>query len=303
MKDIKSVLSEYTVPVEESEWQKISADARLVKYNRVRRIRRWATWGGCAAVGVAGIVVGSLLLSRPDKTAQTDEPKQPVAVEENFQTTPALTENSTVTVPALTEEPARSEQAMPTSYTSDFGGGLTTGEESAAAPSTSLPNVDNPVVTGHATNNNTLATTTTPTTPSAPTVSERKTVRLTEEPIRVSKPETASEPETMTPKSQSESLEEAASAYQLFVPNSFTPDGNGNNDLFMPKAGFAVQDYEINIFSRNGARVFTSRNIEQGWDGYNHGTLLPTGAYMYVIRYTDPDGNAKTLKGQVVLLK
>ncbi|MBO7491743.1 MAG: gliding motility-associated C-terminal domain-containing protein [Bacteroidales bacterium] len=304
MKDIKRALSEYTVPVEEAEWQKISSDTRLVKYNRACKIRRWATWGGGATVGIIGIVVGSLLLTRPEKTVPAAEPTQPVTVEETAQASPALREALAPDASATADNPVNPAETKPVTNTYVYGESTPSSNEPMVAPSTSSLSVDNPIANNKVTANNQLAsTTTTVATPAAPTVSEKKTIRIEDEPLRISKPETETESEMITPKSQSEPAAEAESAYQIFVPNSFTPDGNGTNDLFMPKASFTVKDYEINIFSRNGGRVFTSRNIEQGWDGYNHGTLLPSGAYLYVIRYTDPDGNTKTLKGQVVLLK
>ena len=296
MKDIKKALSEYTVPVDESEWQQIAADARLVKYNRGRRIRRWASWGGCAIVAMAGLVAGTLWLHRSAQPTSTDAPAPIVTTEEAVQQTPALTSQPDVAtmttnrVSATTSTPSV-ETPSPTTVPS-----ATTPEFIVATATTPTVAATTAVNPSH---NPSMADLTQPATP----VNETKTARLVDNPVRVSEPTTEITEEILLPKSSSEPAEEASSNYQIFVPNSFTPDGNGTNDLFMPKADFIVQDYEINIFSRSGQRVFTSRSIEQGWDGYSHGTLLPGGAYMYVIRYTDPDGNAKTLKGQVVLLK
>lgn len=292
MKDIKKALSEYTVPVDESEWQQIAADARLVKYNRGRRIRRWATWGGCAMVAIAGLVAGSLWMHKSAQPTSEGTSAPMVTVEEPAPQAPALSNQPGAVVPTA------NNASTPT--------GTSPVEAPSLATAPTTP-ISEPAVSPVTVTTPTSVVTSTPTlanqTQPAPVVNETKTIRLVDEPIRVSKPATETTEEVLAPKSSSGSPEEASNSYQIFVPNSFTPDGNGTNDLFMPKADFIVQDYEINIFSRSGQRVFTSRSIEQGWDGYSHGTLLPGGAYMYVIRYTDPDGNAKTLKGQVVLLK
>ncbi|MBO4489430.1 MAG: gliding motility-associated C-terminal domain-containing protein [Bacteroidales bacterium] len=288
MKDIKKALSEYTVPVDGAEWQQIAADPRLVRFNRGRRIRRIAAYSGAGLAAAALIVVG-LLLSRPKETPAdpapaavvTDpiaQPETPATVQENAIPMPAAPVATDIhpAEPELIIQASEGEVATitPTTPSATPLAGPKTAPAATMPPAIVTPTV----------------TTTTPsaTPPAIPTTANTASA-ITPTPEPKNDPTQSEEPVTVE--------------YQLFVPNSFTPDGNGNNDIFMPKANFTVQDYEINIFARNGSRVFTSHELEQGWDGYNHGTLLPAGAYMYVIRYTDPDGNAKTLKGQVVLLK
>ncbi|MCR4965482.1 MAG: gliding motility-associated C-terminal domain-containing protein [Bacteroidales bacterium] len=297
MKDIKTEFAKYTVPVDGEEWQQIASDARLVRFNRGRRIRRIATWSGCVLAGIASVVAIALLSHRTDKTEQPTVPTVVVTQEKTTPQAPVLVENTESATPMVatpSQTTTRTEPVMQDRYFST---------DKKSAPATNS-NAIKPTVVDASSQNNSLVkneiAVVENTTPSASQVSEPKTIRLTEEAISVTKPTV----ETETIESKSAPGEEPATTnYQMFVPNSFTPDGNGTNDIFMPKASFTVQDYEINIFSRNGSRVFTSRDMQYGWDGYQHGTLLPSGAYVYVIRYTDPDGNPKTLKGQVVLLK
>ena len=56
--------------------------------------------------------------------------------------------------------------------------------------------------------------------------------------------------------------------YTIFVPNTFTPDGNGANEIFKPvMTGFDPQDYTMYIFNRWGDLIFETHDMEVGWDG------------------------------------
>jgi gliding motility-associated-like protein len=54
--------------------------------------------------------------------------------------------------------------------------------------------------------------------------------------------------------------------YGLYVPNAFTPNGDGLNDVFQPK-GFGIVEYELDIYDRWGERIFHTNDFNQGWDG------------------------------------
>ena len=86
--------------------------------------------------------------------------------------------------------------------------------------------------------------------------------------------------------------------YTLFIPNSFTPNGDGLNDIFIPSAK-SVKDYEMTIFNRWGLKVFNSQQLELGWDG---GTE-PQGAFNYVIQVTNLGGEQKIYSGSVTLYR
>lgn len=72
----------------------------------------------------------------------------------------------------------------------------------------------------------------------------------------------------------------------LYVPNSFTPNGDGLNDIFMPMGeGFDLSQFEMFIFDRWGNRIFYSENAGEGWDGTLNGSQqAPIGAYVWKIR-------------------
>ncbi len=69
----------------------------------------------------------------------------------------------------------------------------------------------------------------------------------------------------------------------LIIPNVFTPNGDGINDLFDVKSK-GLTEYTINIVNRWGEIVFQSNDINQHWDGKHNGNLCQDGTYFYFIR-------------------
>jgi gliding motility-associated-like protein len=73
----------------------------------------------------------------------------------------------------------------------------------------------------------------------------------------------------------------------IFIPNAFSPDGDGLNDTFMAIAtSDYIQKFHMLIFDRWGGQIFESNDIFYGWDGTMHGKLLPGGMYTYKITYS-----------------
>ncbi len=90
--------------------------------------------------------------------------------------------------------------------------------------------------------------------------------------------------------------------FQLTMPNAFSPDGNGKNDLFRipPKTTMTLNDFSV--YDRWGNRVFRTRDIGKGWDGTVNGMPVPAGTYVYII--TGQDLNGKILsKGSFLLIR
>jgi gliding motility-associated-like protein len=71
----------------------------------------------------------------------------------------------------------------------------------------------------------------------------------------------------------------------LFVPNVFTPDGEGHNDIFRPTTHHLVTDGAITIINRWGKEVFHSASLNNGWDGTDSGKEMDTGVYFWMIQY------------------
>lgn len=95
---------------------------------------------------------------------------------------------------------------------------------------------------------------------------------------------------------------EVTTDYNIYIPNVFTPNGDGNNDVFMVY-GTGITKLEINIFDRWGEKLFTSTNQKEGWDGTYKGVMSKQDAYTYMIIYTGLDGKKVEKTGHVTLLK
>ena len=72
--------------------------------------------------------------------------------------------------------------------------------------------------------------------------------------------------------------------YSIFVPNAFTPNGDGRNDIFYGY-GTNLIEYQLVIFDRWGLRVFDTNDIHQGWDGTYRGADAPNDVYVWKVYY------------------
>lgn len=87
----------------------------------------------------------------------------------------------------------------------------------------------------------------------------------------------------------------------LFIPNAFTPNGDGINDYFKA-TGTGVREFNMKIVSRSGHLVFESNDINDGWDGRFKGNYAIVGDYLFQIRYVDENNEPRILKGKFTLL-
>lgn len=71
----------------------------------------------------------------------------------------------------------------------------------------------------------------------------------------------------------------------IHVPNAFTPDGDGRNDVFRPVIHETVDQWELHIFNRWGELIFASGDPDAGWDGNSQGQEAPQGIYNWHLRY------------------
>lgn len=88
-----------------------------------------------------------------------------------------------------------------------------------------------------------------------------------------------------------------------YIPNAFTPNGDGLNDVFRPiPAGIARTEY-FRVFNRYGETIFETNQYMKGWDGTFKGKKQPVGAYVWVIKGIDRNGKKVELKGTVMLVQ
>ncbi|WP_420149927.1 gliding motility-associated C-terminal domain-containing protein [Spirosoma sp.] len=71
----------------------------------------------------------------------------------------------------------------------------------------------------------------------------------------------------------------------LYAPNSFTPNGDGQNDVFLAYGCGDITITSLSIFNRWGEIVFHTDKLPFQWDGYYHGELCPGGVYAWSIQY------------------
>jgi gliding motility-associated-like protein len=91
----------------------------------------------------------------------------------------------------------------------------------------------------------------------------------------------------------------------LYIPNAFTPNNDGRNDVFQPK-GTEVRDYEFSVWNRWGDQVFSSVDQSAVWDGsYQGGThYVQDGIYTYRVTYNGTCSAEKILKtGYITVLR
>ncbi|MFI5219715.1 MAG: gliding motility-associated C-terminal domain-containing protein [Bacteroidia bacterium] len=83
----------------------------------------------------------------------------------------------------------------------------------------------------------------------------------------------------------------------IFVPSSFTPNGDGINDLLFA-AGNSFDTFDFAVFNRYGTLVFKSNDAAKGWDGTYNRKKLPAGIYVYLLKYSGTDESGKIISGQ-----
>lgn len=88
----------------------------------------------------------------------------------------------------------------------------------------------------------------------------------------------------------------------IFVPNSFTPNGDGTNDLLFVR-GRHITALEFMVFDRWGGKVFETRDIQVGWDGTIDGRPADPGVFVYHLTVRCADGQDYFTKGNVTLIR
>jgi len=95
---------------------------------------------------------------------------------------------------------------------------------------------------------------------------------------------------------------------QLFIPNTFTPNGDGQNDYFYPRGlGLAVVK-SMRVYSRWGEKVFEVTELalndeRRGWNGNFNGRQMNPDTYVYIIEATCDTGSPIMWKGDVTLVR
>ncbi|MBS1600445.1 MAG: gliding motility-associated C-terminal domain-containing protein [Bacteroidetes bacterium] len=90
---------------------------------------------------------------------------------------------------------------------------------------------------------------------------------------------------------------------KLLMPDAFTPNNDGKNDVFRVKYPFDVKKFNLQIFNRWGQKVFETNNISQGWNGTFAGLDQPVGGYVWFISLLDNSNTKQSASGTVILIR
>jgi gliding motility-associated-like protein len=94
----------------------------------------------------------------------------------------------------------------------------------------------------------------------------------------------------------------------IFVPNTFSPNGDGNNDVFYPRGKGVYTIKNLRIFNRWGETVFERSNfqandVNSGWDGTYKGVKLASDAYVYSLEIMCDNNTIVPSKGSITLIR
>ncbi len=89
----------------------------------------------------------------------------------------------------------------------------------------------------------------------------------------------------------------------VIIPNAFSPNGDGQNDVFRPRNIIFQKLVEFRVFNRWGQEIFSTTDPNKGWDGTYKGVAQDMATYNYLIRVSYPDGHTETFKGDVILVR
>ena len=91
---------------------------------------------------------------------------------------------------------------------------------------------------------------------------------------------------------------------KLEIPNAFTPNGDGVNDIFKVKEGYkSIVSFEAKVFNRWGKKLYEWKELDGGWDGKCGGTNVPDGAYYLVVKAKGADGKKYDTKKVINILR
>lgn len=91
-----------------------------------------------------------------------------------------------------------------------------------------------------------------------------------------------------------------------YMPNAFTPNGDGSNDNFLGTGYLeGVTDFRMTIWNRYGELVFETANPQEGWSGQDQksGGISPAGVYVYLVTFTEPRGKPVEYKGFATIIR
>lgn len=279
----KEKFSNFEAKPETDLWSKIQNNEQWTQHLRRQSVRNIIIY---AVLGIIAISTSIILINnRIKKDVKVID--EVIEVQDNSSDTEVILENVPTVLPAedvILEEPE--------TIVEDH----TTTEPTPTISTEEIQMVQAPTTVTEMAKESTTPTTspTSPTQPKAKENKENSSSKIVEKPVNTEKANTSSNTTPPSPK---------PTASPFSIPNAFTPNGDGLNDVFVPVTNIELQSYQLDIYARNGQKLFTSRDLNYGWNGEYQGAMMDGGSYIYFIKYEDSNGQEHIDKGQLLLIR
>jgi gliding motility-associated-like protein len=89
----------------------------------------------------------------------------------------------------------------------------------------------------------------------------------------------------------------------VYIPNAFTPNGDGRNDVFFPTIACNIDKFRLEIRDRWGRCCFVALRPEDAWDGLSQGIVAPEGVYVYTLETVDTWRKRRVISGVLSLIR
>ncbi len=91
---------------------------------------------------------------------------------------------------------------------------------------------------------------------------------------------------------------------EMFIPNSFSPNGDNTNDIFKVVASPCIKNFEMDIYDRWGNLLYETNDFNNGWDGKYRNSYVSEGVYVYIIIYYNVENASLKLhkRGKIIVL-
>jgi gliding motility-associated-like protein len=302
MKNIESFFKdnfeEKAVNPSETVWSKIAQSTDIMRFNKLQRLKRVATYS-FGGVLVTVVVATLLWFGWPAQNKDTAPQSQSLttknvsqAASEPAPTTP-LNEpiSSAIDNSKEANNSTTSTLATPTSAKS--------GNITVATPTNPVSPTTNTTTVAPKSTNSTVPKTA-PATANSHHTTPNKTV---DKPAAVANntPLPPTKNATTTPPEEVD--QPPMENYELFMPNAFSPNGDGVNDRYELTAAFDINNFSLYIYDRTGQLVFKSTDITYMWTGEMNSKILPAGTYTYLVKYSDEFNRLYQKKGNILLIR